>query len=406
MEDLRKLYGRTVTEFFGRVNYLSSEFGDKFRRSTEGARLFSAPGRAEIVGNHTDHNRGKVLVGAISSDILAFAEPADTGAVEIVSQGFKPIRVELNSLTPVPSEQGTPAALVRGVLKKMTEEGYPVGGVRAAMNSTLIRGAGMSSSAAFSVLVAVMVNAFYGGKTLAPENAARIAQYAENIYFGKPCGLADQMAIALGGMNKVDFVEPENPACMNVPVPVGYSLVLTHTGGSHAALTSHYAAIREEMASVAAFFGKKYLREIAADQVYAEAPALRKKVGDRAIVRALHFFEENRRVDRAAEALVRADMMAFLSAVRASGESSLKYLQNCYVPGGDEQPITLALKLSEKYIKDGAFRIMGGGFSGAVLAFVREEQEEAYIKNMGRTFGAENVFVADIRSIGATELNT
>lgn len=405
MEDLQELYGRSAADFTARMTALCADFEERFHRAPEGARVFSSPGRAEVVGNHTDHNRGKVLVSALSCDVLALAEPRAGGVVEIASHGFRPVRVKLDRLAPEPRERGRSVSLVRGVLAKMAEEGYPIGGLRAVTNSTVFRGAGVSSSAAFSVLVAVMVNSLFGGKKLEPGQAARIAQFAENNYFGKPCGLLDQTGVALGGLNKVDFKDPENPVCSRVPAPKGYSVVLTHTGGSHAALTAHYAAIKGEMTAVAAFFGKSVLRELCAEQVYAEMPALREKVGDRAVLRALHFFEENERVDRAADALARGDTATFLAEVQASGESSLRFLQNCYVPGSIAQPMTLALKLSEKYLKDGAFRIMGGGFSGAVLAFVREGQEEAYKADMGRTFGVENVFFADMRGRGACELN-
>lgn len=360
---------------------------------------FSSPGRAEIVGNHTDHNCGKVLVSAISCDILAAVLPCD-GFAEIISEGYHAIRISLNDLAQRDEERGKSAALVRGVLAFLRQKGE-LCGFTAYTSSNIFRGAGVSSSAAFSVLIAEIENVFAFHGSLTPLEKAQAGQFAENDYFGKPCGLMDQCGVSFGGFHEIDFLHPDAPSVTPLPPPAGYSVVLTNTGGSHGTLTAHYAAVRREMKDVAAFFGKSTLREIGKEELYDRLPALKKRVSERAILRSIHFFEENERVDLAAAALKRGDLPLFLEQVRGSGESSCKLLQNCYIPGSVTQPIMLALKLSEDLLKDGAFRLMGGGFTGAVLAFVRKGREGEYTEGMARVFGAENVFLTSLRKTGA-----
>ena len=390
--------------FTARIESLKNFWVTRYGRPSMRARVFSSPGRAEIVGNHTDHNLGKVLVSAISCDILCLVEPRRDGVVEITSEGFRPIRMRISDTARRESEKGKSPAFVRGVLNYLKERGYAIGGFSAVTASNVFRGAGVSSSAAFSVLVAEIENALYLDGALLPMDKARAAQYAENVYFGKPCGLLDQSGVALGGLNQIDFATPENPVIRRVPKPDGYRLVLTSTGGSHAGLTSHYAAIRKEMGKVAEYFGQQTLRALCEEQVVSELKALREYAGDRAVLRALHYFAENDRVDRAADGLVRGDVGAFLTAVKESGESSLSYLQNCSVPGAKEQPIVLGLRLSERYLKEGAFRVMGGGFAGTVLGICREDCTEEYAAGMAKAFGKENVFLADVREAGACEI--
>lgn len=362
-------------------------------------RWFSSPGRAEIVGNHTDHNGGKVLVSAISCDILCAAARRTDGMVEIVAEDFNPISFSVRDLEIREREKGKSVALARGVLGYLKRAGYSFGGFSAATHSTIFRGAGVSSSAAFEVLTAEIVNALYLGGALTPVQKALAGQYAENKYFGKPCGLLDQMGVALGGLSKIDFYG--EGAIERVPPLSGYRIVMTNTGGSHSKLTSHYADIRREMGEVAAFFGKSLLREITAEQLQDALPQIRRNVSDRAILRAFHFFAENERVDRAASALVRGDRADFFAQINGSGESSLGVLQNCYVPGEISQPVVLALQLSSRLIKDGAFRMQGGGFTGTVLAFCREGSERAYGAEMARVFGKENVYYTQWRDTGA-----
>lgn len=396
------LYGRFASEAAARRARLEKFFREKFRCAPQN--WISSSGRAEIVGNHTDHNCGKVLVAAISCDILCGAKRRDDGIVEIAAEDFYPIRIRAKDLNRREREKGKSAALVRGVLRYLKDAGFSFGGFSAVTHSNIFRGAGVSSSAAFEVLVAEIVNALYLNGKLTPLEKARAACYAEREYFGKPCGLLDQSGVAFGGLNLIDFRDPDRPIIEPVPALKGYSLVVTNTGGSHARLTSHYAAVRREMEEVAHQFHKKVLREVEEETFLEEIPRLREKVSDRAVLRAMHFYEENRRVEKAAAALKAGDAASFLQQVRKSGESSLGYLQNCYVSGEKSQPVTLALKISERLIADGAFRMQGGGFAGTVIAYLPQGEEEPYMAQMARVFGQENVFSADIRERGACEL--
>lgn len=367
-------------------------------------KFFSSPGRAEILGNHTDHNLGRVIVSAISCDIIAAVKKRDDGLVEICSDGFYPIHFNIRDTAIHPGEEGRSYALARGVAEGIKLRGYMIGGFTAYTESTVFRGAGVSSSAAFEVLVAEIFNVLYCGGKLTPAEKAEIGKYAENEYFGKPSGLLDQTGVALGGMNKVDFANPSAPISEKLLPPKGYKIVITNAGGNHASLTDHYAAIKDEMSTVSAFFGKRYLREVNEDEFYSSVSELKKKASERAILRAIHYFDENRRVDVAAEALKSGDVNTFLNAVNESGESSLTCLQNAFVPGSEIQPIPLALKLSHKFIKDGAVRLHGGGFAGTVIAFVSDGEAEPYAKYMSGIFGDENVFTANVRGVGACEV--
>ena len=377
--------------------YFRSEYGKN------PGKWFSSPGRAEIVGSHTDHNFGKVLVSAISCDILCAAERREDGIVEISAEAFNPIRFSVHDLASREREKGKSLSLARGVLGYLRKIGCPIGGFSACTHSVIFRGAGVSSSAAFALLVAEIVNVLYLDGKLSPLEKARAAQYAENVYFGKPCGLSDQCAISFGGLSRIDF-GPREPAVIRVPAPKGYKLVMTNTGGSHSGLTPLYTDIKREMGQVASFFGKSSLREVSYDELREGINRLRRQVSDRAILRAFHFFEENERVDRAARALAEGDTKTFLSQIWRSGESGLGYLQNCYVPGDIYQPVVLAMKISEHVIRDGACRMMGGGFTGTLLAFVREGEERDYGREMAHIFGRENVYYADLRNNGACEI--
>jgi len=401
------LYGAGYDETAVRARYqtLAENFFDTKGFSPE--RFFSSSGRAEILGNHTDHNLGKVIVSAISCDIVAAVKKRDDGLVEIYSNKFYPIHFNIRDTRLRPEEKGRSYALARGVVEGVKRKGYRLGGVTVYTASNIFRGAGVSSSAAFEVLIAEIFNALYCGGKLTPADKAEIGCYAENAYFGKPCGLLDQTGVAVGGMNKVDFINPSTPKCERLSPPKGYRIVITNAGGNHASLTEYYAAIKDDMSAVAAFFGKKYLREVDEKEFYAAIPSLREKLkdkGERAILRAIHFFDENRRVDRAAEALKSDDVSEFLKAVNDSGESSLTCLQNAFVPGSGVQPIPLALKISKDIIKDGAVRLHGGGFAGTIIAFVSEGEAEEYINRMGEAFGKESVFSADIRKVGTGEV--
>ena len=402
---LKELYGNAADAkaFSARVSALAEQF-ERLTGSAPEA-WFSSSGRAEIIGNHTDHNHGRVIVAAIGCDILAAVKKREDGVIRISSAGFPSFELKVSDLAARPSEKGRSAALARGVVKGIADRGYTVGGFDACTESTIFRGAGVSSSAAFELLVCEILNSLYLNGALDPVTKAIISQYAENEYFGKPCGLLDQSGISLGGMNRIDFEDPAVPVIAGLKAPEGYTLVITNTGGSHAKLTAHYAAIKEEMREVAAFFGARVLREVPFAEFFDGIPALRKKVSERAILRAFHFFEENERVDAAAAALSAGNTAAFLDAVNKSGESSLNCLQNCFVPGSAEQPVSLAIHMSERLIKDGAVRVHGGGVAGTVLAYLADAEVENYVAQMAKVFGRENVFTASVRLPGATELD-
>ncbi len=370
--------------------------------ASEGAKpqfVFSSPGRAEILGNHTDHNHGKVMVAAINCDILCFASPAN-GNIRLFSEGYSPIEVDLNNLAADKNEYGTSRALVKGVCHALKERGYEFGGFTAYMNSEIFKGAGVSSSAAFEVLICEIINVIYLNGALTPVQKAVVSQYAENVYFGKPCGLLDQSGIAIGSLSRLDFLTPEQPQIRKLVAPDGYTLVITNTGGDHAKLTAHYAAIREEMQQVAAYFGKSVLREVPYEQFLDSVKVIKNEFSSRAVMRAMHFYNENARVEKAEKALDNANVSEFLGCVAASGESSMSVLQNCYVPGSTEQPVALAIEYSKLITKNSVFRVHGGGFAGSVLGFVENGELELYVKKMGEVFGDRNVFKAAVRPIG------
>lgn len=401
---IKDLYGAKaeISGLKKRVKAITEQFRKNMGGEPE--EWYSSSGRAEIIGNHTDHNHGKVIVAAISCDILAAVKKRTDGIIRIHSAGFPPFELNVHDLEVNPKEYGKSVALVRGVVKAIHDRGMEVGGFSACTESTVFRGAGVSSSAAFELLVCEIFNRMYLGGRLNKVDKAIISQYAENVYFGKPCGLLDQSGISLGGINKIDFGNPQVPVIKELKPAEGYTLVITNTGGSHAALTEHYAAIKSEMLEVAAYFGKECLRDLPYEQFFDGIRQLRGKVSERAILRAFHFYEENDRVDTAAEALRAGRISDFLKAVGESGISSLNCLQNCYVPGSTQQPVALAIHMSERLIKDGAVRIHGGGFAGTILAYLADAEVENYVAQMSKVFGKENVFTASVRIPGATRL--
>lgn len=401
---IKDLYGAKaeISGLKKRVKAITEQFRKNMGGEPE--EWYSSSGRAEIIGNHTDHNHGKVIVAAISCDILAAVKKRTDGIIRIHSAGFPPFELNVHDLEVNPKEYGKSVALVRGVVKAIHDRGMEVGGFSACTESTVFRGAGVSSSAAFELLVCEIFNRMYLGGRLNKVDKAIISQYAENVYFGKPCGLLDQSGISLGGINKIDFGNPQVPVIEELKPAEGYTLVITNTGGSHAALTEHYAAIKSEMLEVAAYFGKECLRDLPYEQFFDGIRQLRGKVSERAILRAFHFYEENDRVDTAAEALRAGRISDFLKAVGESGISSLNCLQNCYVPGSTQQPVALAIHMSERLIKDGAVRIHGGGFAGTILAYLADAEVEKYVVQMSKVFGKENVFTASVRIPGATRL--
>lgn len=397
--DLSLYYGKNYPDSLNlRAEKLYKLFLDSEKKAPE--YMFSSPGRAEILGNHTDHNHGKVMVAAINCDILCYASARNDGKIVLRSEGYPDIVVDADDSAALPAEYGTSRALVKGVCSKLRADGYEFGGFTAYMTSNIFKGAGVSSSAAYEVMICEIINLIYLGGKLTPVQKAIVSQYAENVYFGKPCGLLDQSGIAIGSLSKLDFKNPVCPEIRKLTAPDGYTLVITNTGGDHAKLTPHYAAIRGEMEKVAAHFGKKVLREVAEERFLAEMPALKREFSSRAVLRAIHYYNENARVDAAERALDSGDVRAFLNAVAASGESSMSVLQNCYVPGETEQPVALGIEYSKQITKNSVFRVHGGGFAGSILGYVENGELENYVASMGKVFGEENVFVAKVRPVG------
>lgn len=363
----------------------------------------SAPGRIEICGNHTDHNHGKVLCAALTVDTLACVSRAD-GFVEVKSKGYPAFKVDLSDLSVREEDKGTSAALVRGVAEWFVSHGYAIGGFVANTTSDVFKGAGVSSSAAFEVLIGKIFSIEFNGDKVTDVELAYAAHHAETVHFGKPCGLLDQMAIALGGVSYIDFKDPTSPDIKTVAADFSkMGIVLVNTGGDHSNLTEHYASIRAEMEAVANACGGNCLREVCEQDFYSRIKEISLKVSKRAILRAIHFYEENKRVDRAFDALSNGDKEAFFRAENESGMSSYTMLQNCYVPGSSDQPIPFALTLAGK-AGAGAKRVHGGGFAGTVLAFCDVEQTDNLAGAMQAVFGKESVYVLSARPCGAKRI--
>lgn len=373
-------------------------------------RFFSAPGRTEVSGNHTDHNHGKVIAAAVDLDIIACVCPIDEPVVYLKSEGFPEDKVDLSDLSVRENEKNTSAALIRGVAKGLIDRGYKIGGFKAYTTSDVLKGSGLSSSAAFEVLIGTILNELYNAHHIAnPIEIAQIAQYAENVYFGKPSGLMDQMASSFGGFISIDFAdtdEPEIDCLMFDLAKHNFSLCIVDTKGNHADLTPEYAAIPNEMKSVAKFFGKEYLREITKDDVLSNIAALREKCGDRAILRALHFFDENERVAELCHFIDTDNFEWFLNYINASGNSSYKYLQNVFASSvPDEQGVSLALNVIERLLDgEGAHRVHGGGFAGTVQAFVPNRILDKFKAGVEAVFGEGSCYVLNVRSVGGTEV--
>ena len=410
IDQLTRLYGTRKGQLLLQRNRYAAALSrhEKAFHASAPVSLISAPGRTEIGGNHTDHNRGLVLAAAVNLDTLAAVSPREDLIVNLRSEGYPPLRVDLSDLAPQPREKGTTAGIIRGVAARMQALGYTIGGFDAAAGSTVASGSGLSSSAAFEVLVSAIFDALYNGFRMDYVTRAKVGQYAENEYFGKPSGLLDQMASAAGGLVTVDF-RNENPQVRPLGYDFaakGYALVVVGTGGSHADLTADYAAIPAEMKAVAACFGAKVLREVRPEEFAAALPDLRGKVSDRALLRAIHFYGENERVIRQVSALERDDLPAFLEEIIASGRSSFMYLQNVWAKP-QEQSLSLALAMAERMLAGrGAWRVHGGGFAGTTLNFVPADLLPSFVSEMERAFGPRSCHVLDIRPVGACVLRT
>jgi len=372
--------------------------------------LFSTPGRTEIGGNHTDHNHGRVLAASVNLDAIAAAMPSGDLRVTLISEGFEPFIVDLNTLTVNPDEEGTTEALIRGIAARFNELGYSIGGFSAVMTSDVLTGSGLSSSAAVEVLIGSIFNGLFNRGKIKPQTLAGIGQYAENVYFGKPCGLMDQMACAMGGILTIDFFRPEKAVVESVDFDFNaqdYALCVVDTGGDHADLTGDYAAIPEEMKAVAAVLGEAVCRPLDFHQLQAHMAELREKAGDRAVLRAMHFIDDNQRVYHQVKALRSGDFDEFLYLVHESGLSSHRWLQNVApIHHTENQPIGLALALAERFIEavgEGASRVHGGGFAGTIQVFLPREKVEELIAFFTPAFGPNAVKSLTIRPVGTLQ---
>lgn len=371
--------------------------------------LCSAPGRTEICGNHTDHQHGRVLAGAVNLDFLACAALNGTNTIRFQSEGWPMVEVELDTLEPKEEEKESTASLVRGMAAQAAAKGYAVTGFDVYATSQVLPGSGLSSSAACEVLLGVIENDLFCQGQLDAVTIAQMGQKAENIFFGKPSGLMDQTASSVGGAVAIDFADPAAPVVRSVAVDLnglGYALCIIDSGADHADLTSEYAAVPQEMGAVAAYFGKQVLREVDEAQVLEAMPQLRKAVGDRAVLRALHFFDDDRRSEQEADALEKGDMDAFLALVRQSGQSSWELLQNITPAGAvAEQAMAVALTVAERALNGkGACRVHGGGFAGTIQAFVPLEALEQFQAQVEKALGNGSCHVLSIRPVGGTVL--
>ena len=406
---IERLYGAEALpaqreRYQGLLRGLEEIFGP-----VERAAVFSAPGRTEIGGNHTDHQHGKVLAGSVNLDVIAAAAPNGERVIRIQSEGFPMDVVELDDLSVREEERNTSAAIVRGIAAWFAQRGCQIEGFNAYTTSSVLKGSGLSSSAAFEVLLGNIINELFYGGQCDPVQIAQIGQYAENVYFGKPSGLLDQMAASVGNMVTVDFADNAAPVVERVDFDfahAGHALCIIDSGADHADLTDEYAAVTTELRAVCAHFGKSVLREVAEADFYAALPELRRTCGDRAVLRAIHVYEDNQRVERQVAALRRGDFDTFLQLVTASGLSSWRYLQNV-VPAGytRHQEVAVALALCEKLLEGrGACRVHGGGFAGTIQAFVPLDMLQPFRNEMERVLGEGSCHVLSIRPVGGVRL--
>ena len=372
-------------------------------------RYFSAPGRTEIGGNHTDHQRGRVLAAAVNLDTRAAVRVNGTDTIRILSKGYPMCEVNISELSPVESEINSTPALIRGVAARFAQLGCEVKGFDAYCESTVLPGSGLSSSAAYEVLIGTIINGLFFDARVSQPEIAQIGQYAENVFFGKPCGLMDQMASAVGNLVTIDFLDKDNPVIKPLNfdfAACGHALCIIDSGADHADLTDEYAAVPGEIKAVAAQFGKEVLTQIDVADFYAAIPALRKACGDRAVMRAIHFYQENDRVPQQVAALEAGDFDRFLQLVKQSGYSSYMYLQNV-IPAGYKahQDVAVSLALCEHYLNGrGAYRVHGGGFAGTVQAFVPMDMLDAFVAGIDAALGEGACHVLSIRPQGGVEM--
>jgi len=371
--------------------------------------IYSAPGRSEVGGNHTDHQRGQVLACGLNLDVIAIVAKSDDGVIRIVSDDYNIKDIDINILEKIDAEENTSESLIRGVSKRLQDEGYKIGGFKTFMTSDVLRGSGMSSSAAFEVAIGTILSGLYNNMEISPVFIAQASQYAENVYFGKPSGLMDQMASSVGSLVNIDFKDVKNPVIKKVDVDFAkfsHSLCIVDTKGSHADLTPEYAAVPVDMKKVAAYFGKEVLREVDENEFYANIAKIREEVGDRAIVRAIHFFFDHNTVTKEVNALESGNFEEFKRNITLSGNSSFKYLQNVY-PASDveHQGLSVGLGVSENILAGkGAVRVHGGGFAGTIQAFVPNDMVSEYREKMDKLFGEGSCHVLKVRKYGGMKV--
>lgn len=393
--------------YIAALDNFSSIFGDDRE-----VNIYSVSGRSELAGNHTDHNCGKVIAASINLDIIAVVAQNGTNTINLKSEGFRQLSIDYTKYSePNPAHFGTSASLIAGMCRGFLDNGHAAGGFDAYCTSNVLRGSGLSSSAAFEDMVGNILNHEFNEGKVDNVEIAQLAQYAENVFFGKPCGLMDQVACAYGGIVSIDFEDTKNPKIEKIDFDLtaaGYNLCIVDTGGNHADLTDDYASVPAEMKLVAGFFGKTHLRLCDKAQIIENAREIREQLGDRALMRAIHFCSENERVDGMKTALKSGNLDAYFDGVLESGRSSFCYLQNVYTTKNiTEQGLSLALCLTESFMKnkDGAFRVHGGGFAGTIQAYVKESDVSAYRALMDSVFGEGSCLVLRVRPDGAVKVN-
>lgn len=401
------LYGESSVAV-ERYSRACDSFKDLFPLS-EDIRIFSAPGRTEIGGNHTDHQHGSVLAGSVNLDVIAIVGLNDDGKIRIKSEGYDMDVIDIDDLDKKSNEIGKAASLIRGVCAKFAEMGCLLKGFNAYTTSNVLKGSGLSSSAAFEVLIGNILNGLFFDKKTEPIEIAKIGQFAEREYFGKPCGLLDQMASSLGGFTYADFNDPANPITESIDLDInnfGYTLCVVDTGGNHADLTDDYASITIECREVSNILGVDFLRDADIEEFYNKMSVIRRDCGDRAVLRAFHFFNEHKRVLEQKQALKNRDFEGFLKLVIASGESSYDYLQNLYSTSNvGEQGLCLALALTKQFLNGkGACRVHGGGFAGTIQCYIPSEMLDDYKAMIEKVFGQGSCSVLSIRPVGGYEL--
>lgn len=407
-ERLKEVYlCEDTSEQITRYESLLNKYEKRF--SDDEVAVFSAPGRSEVSGNHTDHQNGKVLAASINLDALAVVSRTDDSIVTLESDGFTILPVDLSDLTIHDEESGKSEALIRGVAARLKELGYEIGGFKAVMTSSVLSGSGLSSSAAFEVLIGTIISYLYNDGKIDPVLIAQVSQYAENKYFKKPCGLMDQCACSVGGFISIDFYDNDHPVVKKLDFnfdTTGYQLCITDTKGDHANLTDEYAAVPAEMRKVAQLLGHDHLSHCDETEFYSRIAELREKAGDRPVLRAMHLFSENKRVDALNEALNKGDIDSFIELIKASGRSSYMYLQNIYANcEAHNQPVSIALALSQHLLEGkGAYRVHGGGFAGTIQAFVKQEDVANYKNAMEAVFGEGSCYILKIRNIGGCQV--